>query len=71
VSGSPGTADDAEPPQLDQLARAVDDVWLAYQAARFGYVTSRLPHLLADAQTATAAYMADDRLRARALFALI
>jgi len=62
---------DAEPRPLDQLAQAVDDVWLGYQSARFGYVTSRLPHLLTDAQTATAAYTGDDRLRARALFALI
>lgn len=36
-------------PPVERLARDVSDLWGAYQASRFGYVTARLPWLLARA----------------------
>ncbi|MFC7760264.1 helix-turn-helix domain-containing protein [Catellatospora bangladeshensis] len=41
-----------EPPTIDQLTRQVCELWDAYQASRFGYVTARLPELLTQAQAA-------------------
>jgi len=55
---------------LDAIGRDIDEVWRAYQAARFGYVTSRLPGLLADAQRAADASSGEDPARAHALLAL-
>src|SRR5690606_28736413 len=40
---------DVEAPPAERLARDVADLWEAYQASRFGYVTARLPWLLARA----------------------
>lgn len=59
-----------EPPALDDLDRDVSELWTAYQASRFGYVTGRLPNLLARAQAATEIYHAEGHLRARRLLGL-
>lgn len=42
-----GHAPTGPPPALDTLARDIGQVWDAYQDSRYGYVTSRLPSLLA------------------------
>jgi transcriptional regulator with XRE-family HTH domain len=51
-----GTPADGEPPDLDTLREQVAQIWSAYQASKFGYVTHRLPQVLAAAQTADRAY---------------
>ncbi|GAA5184353.1 hypothetical protein GCM10023322_25650 [Rugosimonospora acidiphila] len=61
-------ADDA--PTLAQLDRDLDDMWTAYQAASFGYVTARLPSLLAHAQAAAEYYNGDDLMHARRVLGL-
>src|SRR4051812_32425411 len=38
---------DVEPPELNQLAREVNEVFDAYQASRFGFAAGRAPLLLA------------------------
>jgi transcriptional regulator with XRE-family HTH domain len=58
------------PPELDALARGVSQVWDAYQDSRYGYMTSRLPALLAEAQSAGRAYTDEGRERAKSLLAL-
>lgn len=58
------------PAHLHELERDLDDVWLAYQGSRFGYVTHRVPQLLAEAQIAANAYDGDLALRAQAILAL-
>jgi transcriptional regulator with XRE-family HTH domain len=58
------------PPSLDEIARAVADIWDAYQASRYGYVTSRLPSVLAGARVAARAHTGDDGDRAKRLVAL-
>lgn len=60
----------AVPPDLDQLDRDVTAVFDAYQAARFGFVTNRLPALLATALAAVDHYTGDDEQRADGLLAL-
>src|SRR5262249_11999209 len=45
---------------LNDLSRDVAALWGAYQASRFGYVTARLPGLLARAQAATETHDGDD-----------
>src|SRR4051812_14548661 len=55
---------------LDDLQRAVGEVFDAYQASRYAYVAGRAPLVLADALGATRAAAADDRNRANALLAL-
>ena len=42
-----------EAPPVERLTRDVADLWEAYQASRFGYVTAQLPWLLARAHAAT------------------
>lgn len=49
-----------EAPPVERLTRDVADLWEAYQASRFGYVTGRLPWLLARAH-ASAENRSDDR----------
>lgn len=46
--------------RVGELTRDVADLWEAYQASRFGYVTGRLPWLLARAH-ASAESRSDDR----------
>jgi tetratricopeptide (TPR) repeat protein len=65
-----GSAPTAPPPDLDLLARDMGHVWDAYQDSRYGYVTSRLPTLLAHAQSAGRAYTGEGRERAKSLLAL-
>jgi transcriptional regulator with XRE-family HTH domain len=42
---------EGEPPSAEDLRRQVDDVWNAYQASRFAYVTTRLPRIIASAKS--------------------
>lgn len=63
-------AADAEPPQLDELARELRTVFDAYQDSRFGFAAGRAPLLLADALLAARQYEHDDRIRAHELLAL-
>jgi transcriptional regulator with XRE-family HTH domain len=65
-----GSAPTAPPPELEMLARHMGQVWDAYQDSRYGYVTSRLPSLLAQAQAAGRAYTGEGRERAKSLLAL-
>jgi transcriptional regulator with XRE-family HTH domain len=58
------------PPELDALALDVSQVWDAYQDSRYGYMTSRLPTLLAQAQSAGRAYTGEGRERAKSLLAM-
>jgi transcriptional regulator with XRE-family HTH domain len=66
LSGAPAS----KAPELDALARTVGQVWDAYQDSRYGYVTSRLPSLLAEAQSAERAYTGEGRDRAKSLLAM-
>jgi len=68
----PALADDAgeEPPSLDDVRRAIGEVFDAYQASRYGYVTGRAPAVLSDALRASRAAGADESNRANALLAL-
>ena len=68
----PALADDGdeEPPTLDDVERAVSEVFDAYQASRYGYVTGRAPLVLSDALRAARAAGADESNRANALLAL-
>ncbi|MFC7480305.1 XRE family transcriptional regulator [Luedemannella flava] len=59
----------AEMPSLVSLAQEVDELWQAYQASRFGYVTTLLPETLSRCQTAVEAYDSDDQVQARRLLA--
>jgi transcriptional regulator with XRE-family HTH domain len=65
-----GGAPAGTPPELDALAHNVGQVWDAYQDSRYGYVTSRLPSLLAQAQSADRAYTGERRERAKCLLAM-
>lgn len=49
-----------EGPPLADLDRDLADMWTAHQASRFGYVTARLPGLLARTQAATEVYCGDE-----------
>lgn len=68
----PALADDSgdEPPGLDDVQRAIGEVFDAYQASRYGYVTGRAPAILSDALRASRAAGADETNRANALLAL-
>lgn len=50
----------SEPVPLDELKSDLDDLWLAYQDARFGYVAHRLAMLIPVARNATRAYEGDE-----------
>ncbi len=52
-----------QPPTLEALHRDVGEVFAAYQDSRYGYVTGRVPLVLADALHAAAAAEGDDVLR--------
>jgi transcriptional regulator with XRE-family HTH domain len=64
----PGAVADA--PTVGQLTVAVDQVWDAYQASRYGFVVSRLPQVLAQAQAATQSHDGEEQDRSFALLAL-
>ena len=57
-------------PTLVDLNRELADMWTAYQASRFGYVTARLPTLLSRAQAAVETYDGDELLRAQRIHGL-
>jgi transcriptional regulator with XRE-family HTH domain len=61
---------DGEPPSLDALQRDIGEVFDAYQASRYGYVTGRAPLVLSDAVRAANATGSADRTRAQGLLAL-
>lgn len=61
---------DGPPTEPAVLASRVDELWTAYQASRFGYVTAQLPRLLVDAQTAARAHADGQQQHARSLLAL-
>ena len=65
-----GSASAGPAPELDTLGRDVGQVWDAYQDSRYGYVTSRLPSLLAQAQAADRVHTGEDRDRAKSLLAM-
>jgi transcriptional regulator with XRE-family HTH domain len=69
---APTLADDeaGEPPSLDDVQRAISEVFDAYQASRYGYVTSRAPLVLSDALGAARVAGPDESNRANALLAL-
>jgi transcriptional regulator with XRE-family HTH domain len=58
-----GAISDAEPVQLVDVRAAIQDVWAAYQASRFGYTTTRLPRVIAGARHAIAAAGNDEQRR--------
>ena len=66
----PASASESEPTRLAELERDLNAVWLAYQDSRFGFVTSRVPQLIAGSQAAAGAYGGDDSARAYAILAL-
>ena len=61
---------DGEPPSIDALQRDIGEVFDAYQASRYGYVTGRAPLVLSDAVRAANATGSADRTRAQGLLAL-
>jgi transcriptional regulator with XRE-family HTH domain len=60
----------SEPAPMHEIELHLDDLWNAYQASRFGYVTNRVPALLAETQVAANGLSGDEQLRAFALLAL-
>jgi transcriptional regulator with XRE-family HTH domain len=58
------------PAELPELRDGVQAVWDAYQASRFGYVTVRLPRLLAGARIAARESTGDQRREALRVVAL-
>jgi transcriptional regulator with XRE-family HTH domain len=56
-----------EAPTVEVLDREVSDLWAAFQAARFGYVTGRLPGLLGRAQAVTESVTGESRVQAHRL----
>jgi transcriptional regulator with XRE-family HTH domain len=65
-----GAEPGAEPPDLTGLRRETTTLWDAYQASRFGFVTSRLPTLLRQAQAAADELDDQDQEDARTLLGL-
>ncbi len=59
-----------EPLPLAELDQQVTQLWDAYQASRFGFVTGRLPIVLDHLQGATEAYDGDDLVASRRLLGL-
>ncbi|MGH3569149.1 MAG: N-6 DNA methylase [Pseudonocardia sp.] len=60
----------SEPPSLDAIERDVAEVFDAYQASRYGYVTGRVPLVLSDALHAARVVDTSESTRAHALLAL-
>jgi transcriptional regulator with XRE-family HTH domain len=59
-----------EPARIGQIERDVAAVWDAYQASSYGFVVTRLPMLVKEAQIATTSYDGERQERAFALLAL-
>jgi transcriptional regulator with XRE-family HTH domain len=70
IMGMPASTSGDEPIPFAELERDLNEVWLAYQDSRFGFVTSRVPQLIADSQVAAGAYDGDESARAHAILAL-
>lgn len=64
------TNGNGEPPTLDTLRRNVGDVFDAYQASRYGYITGRVPLVLSDALHAAHAATSADAAPAQGTVAL-
>ncbi|WP_426510464.1 helix-turn-helix domain-containing protein [Dactylosporangium sp. McL0621] len=64
------TVNAVEPPSVPALQQELATLWEAYQASRFGYVTGRLPSLIAHAEAAVATYAGDDLNAARRILGL-
>ncbi|TCJ31250.1 XRE family transcriptional regulator [Nocardioides jejuensis] len=60
----------ADPTDLQQLKTDVDEVWSAYQDARFGFVVAALVRLIPRARAAVATYAGDERAIAAGRLAL-
>ncbi|MEV8513461.1 helix-turn-helix transcriptional regulator [Dactylosporangium sp. NPDC051484] len=65
-----GGASGVEPPSIGDLQHELSTLWEAYQAARFGYVTGRLPSLLAHAEAAVEVYTGSQLDAARRVLGL-
>ncbi|WP_433055547.1 helix-turn-helix domain-containing protein [Dactylosporangium sp. CS-033363] len=66
-----GPADNTvEPPSVPVLQHELATLWEAYQASRFGYVTGRLPSLIAHAEAAVSTFTGDDLSAARRILGL-
>ncbi|GAA2587727.1 helix-turn-helix transcriptional regulator [Dactylosporangium fulvum] len=59
-----------EPPTVPVLQHELSTLWDAYQSARFGYVTGRLPSLIAHAEAAVSTFTGDDLDAARRVLGL-
>jgi hypothetical protein len=70
IMGMPASTSRDEPIPFAELEGDLNEVWLAYQDSRFGFVTSRVPQLIADSQVAAGAYDGDESARAHAILAL-
>ncbi|MFI5913931.1 helix-turn-helix domain-containing protein [Dactylosporangium sp. NPDC051541] len=64
------TAAGAEPPPVAVLEQELATLWEAYQASRFGYVTGRLPSLIAHAEAAVDTFTGDHLDAARRILGL-
>jgi transcriptional regulator with XRE-family HTH domain len=64
------SASGVEPPSVADLQHELSTLWEAYQAARFGYVTGRLPSLLAHAEAAVDAFTGSQLDAARRVLGL-
>lgn len=60
ITGTSPAASKADPIDLDTLRAQVNDLWLAYQATRFGYVANQLTDLIPSAKVTIAALDGDD-----------
>ncbi|WP_211221023.1 helix-turn-helix domain-containing protein [Nocardioides insulae] len=65
-----GGSSRSEPTSLDALKRDIDDVWNAYQDARFGYVTHRLLTVIPAAKEAVRTHVGDEQRLAAGRLAL-
>lgn len=66
----PTRSADREPHPADRLVERVTDVWDAYQASRFGFMTAALPSLVEDLSVAVDQYDSQDKVRCQRLLAL-
>jgi len=65
-----GNGATGEPPSLDAIERDIAEVFDAYQASRYGYITGRVPLVLSDALHAMRAIDESESTRAHAPLAL-
>jgi hypothetical protein len=65
-----GRSPAGEPVPIGDLEQEVTQLWDAYQASRFGYVTGRLPTVLEHALAAAETYKGDDLASGRRLLGL-